>query len=377
MKILQVYKDYYPPVKGGIEGHIHLISRRLAKRGLMRVSVLVSNTCFRWSREDLDGIEVTKVPQMGRISSAPISLTFPYWLRRMGKWADLLHFHFPNPTAEASYLLSGLEQKVVVSYHSDIVRQAILGKLYSPFQTRFLQRARSIFVASPNYLASSPVLHPFKNKCRIIPYGIDIDRFRISGTTAHAVKRIRKQYGDRLMLFIGRFRYYKGLDVLIKALPTIDGRLLIVGSGPLERQLREHVSRLGVTDKTEFLGELADEVMIQFLHACDIFVLPSNMRSEAFGIVQLEAMACGKPLLSTEIGTGTSFVNQHDVTGMVVAPNDHRALAQAADRMLDDPELRVRYGRAGFQRVRADFEINSMVDAVADVYRVELGQEGS
>ena len=124
MKILQVYKDYYPPVKGGIEGHIHLISHRLINRGV-RVRVLVSNTRFSWSRQVLDGIEVTKVPQVGRISSAPINLTFPSWLRRLGGWADLIHFHFPNPTAEASYLVSGLGPKAIVSYHSDIVRQAI------------------------------------------------------------------------------------------------------------------------------------------------------------------------------------------------------------------------------------------------------------
>jgi len=368
MKVLQVYKDYYPPVKGGIEGHINLLSRGLAERGI-EVEVLVSNTRPQRTAASDNGIPITRVPEFGRVASSPVNPTFPFWLNRLGKDADILHFHFPNPTAELSYLLCGGESKLVVTYHSDIVRQARLGACYGPLLSRFLRRAGAIIATSDNYLQSSRVLGRFQDKCSVIPLGVDLGRFRVRPQQAAEIDAVRTRYGPGIVLFVGRFRYYKGLHVLIRAMSRVEGTLLLIGSGPLEEDLRQLVRSLRLEDRVFFLGELSDREVDIYLHACDLLVLPSILRSEAFGLVLLEAMACGKPVVSTELGTGTSFVNRHEETGFVVPPNDSVALERAISFFLASPETRINFGRAGRMRVERYFSCETMVERVLAVYR--------
>ena len=176
MKVLQVYKDYFPPVRGGIEGHINLLANGLKENGV-DVEVLVSNTSSRLEKENIDGIPITKVPQIGRYASASLNMNFSYWINKLGEKADILHFHFPNPTAEISYLVSGLNRKIVVTYHSDIIRQARLLKIYSPFLKQFLKKADDIIITSPNYLETSPYLADFKSKSTLVPFGINLSEF--------------------------------------------------------------------------------------------------------------------------------------------------------------------------------------------------------
>ena len=368
MKVLQIYKDYYPPVRGGIEGHINLLATGLKRRGI-DVSVLVSNTGFRLVREEIDGIRVTRVPQVGRFTSAPLNMTFIYWLRKLARDADVLHFHFPNPTAEISYLMAGLNRRVIVTYHSDIVRQARLGKIYSPFMKCFLDKAETIIATSPEYVRSSKVLSQYRSKCRVIPLGIELSRFASENTDASRIAELRHQYNRPIILFIGRFRYYKGLHVLIEAMTEIDAVLLIIGTGPLEKELREQSAAADLDKRVIFLGELPDRDLVTYLHACDLFVLPSILRSEAFGIVQIEAMACKKPVISTEIGSGTSYVNQHGKTGLVVPPFDAHKMAAAVNMMLERPDMRESFGKAGYERVRSCFSSEKMVDRIVSVYQ--------
>jgi len=368
MKVLQVYKDYYPPVTGGIEGHINLLANGLKRKGL-DVHVLVSNTTARLDRETIDGIPVTRVPQLGRFASAPLNPTFIFWLRRLGKDADILHFHFPNPTAEISCLFSGLKNKVVVSYHSDIVRQAVSRKFYAPFLTMFLKKADTIIAATTNYMNSSKELLMFRGKCKIITYGINLDKFNPRNDTHIKIDALRNIYEQPVILFIGKFRYYKGLHVLIEAMKDVKGKLLLIGTGDLEKDLRRQAAGAGLEDDIVFLGEVSDQEMVAYLHLCDLFVLPSIFRSEAFGIVQIEAMACGKPVVSTELGTGTSFVNQNRKTGLVVAPNDPAALSQAINYLIDNPDIRKAYGRAGHERVEKYFSEESMVTSTINLYK--------
>jgi len=368
LKVLQVYKDYYPPVIGGVEGHINLIANGLKQRG-MNVEVLVSNTCARLQIEEIEGIRVTKAPQLGRFASAPLNATFSSWVRKLGKRADIIHFHFPNPTGEISSLLAGLRGKVVVTYHSDIVRQARMAKLYAPFMRAFLSRADLIMATSPNYVRSSEILGDFQDKCRIIPFGIDLRRFEYTPETAKAVHAVRRTYGPEIILFVGRFRYYKGLYMLIEAMKLARGKLLLIGSGPMDKELKCRVAEdPEMSGRIFFLGALSDQQVAAYLHACDLFVLPSIVRSEAFGIVLLEAMACAKPLISTELGTGTSFVNQHRETGLVVPPNNPTALAHAINFLLANPAIRARYGEAARKRVEAHFSVDKMVEALVDLY---------
>lgn len=369
LKVLQVYKDYYPPVVGGVEGHINLLANGLKDRGI-QVEVLVSNTRAKLEIENIDGIRVIKVPQLGRFASAPLNATLSTWVKRLGREADVIHFHFPNPTGEIASLLAGLKRKIVVTYHSDIIRQAKLAKVYSPFLRRFLENSEAIIATSPPYVESSAVLRQFRDKCRVIPFGIDLSRFAPNDNTEKEVAAIRGNYEGPIALFIGKFRYYKGLYVLLEAMKMVEGNLLLVGIGPMERDLKKQVAADDeLKNKIFFLGELSDEDIVSHLHACDVFVLPSIFRSEAFGIVLLEAMACGKPLISTELGTGTSFVNQHRETGLVVPPRDAGALAEAINYLLANPEIMERLGKAAKERAGKYFSLDRMVEDVIRTYR--------
>jgi glycosyltransferase involved in cell wall biosynthesis len=372
VKVLQIYKDYFPPVRGGIEGHINLLANGLKEKGV-HVEVLVSNTSSRLEKEIIDGIPVTKVPQIGRYASASLNMNFSYWINKLGKQSDILHFHFPNPTAEISYLISGLNKNIIVTYHSDIIRQARLLKLYSPFLKQFLKKTDDIIITSPNYLETSPYLASFKSKCTLVPFGINLSEFNSHILNKKDVQSIRSQHGKSIILFIGRFRYYKGLHVLIESMKEIAGKLLLIGAGPLETKLKKQVDKLSLNNRISFLGELTDSEKINYLHACDVFVLPSIHRSEAFGIVQLEAMACSKPVVCTELGTGTSFVNQHKKTGLVVKPKDPASLSQAINHILNNPDVKERYGKAGYERVSHYFSQERMVNEVLSIYERNLG----
>ena len=368
MRILQVYKDYYPPVKGGIESHINQLSKGLKDRRI-DVQVLVSNTRNSIEIETFGGIRITKAPQLGRFASAPLTPTFKCYLKRLGKTADIIHFHHPNPTAEFSYFFASLKKKMVVTYHSDIIRQDKLGKLYSPFRKRFLQMADKIIATSPDYIESSAVLSKFKNKCTVIPLGIDIKRF-CSGNNLQKVEEIRSQNADKpIVLFVGCFRYYKGLHFLISAMQKIDAKLLLIGNGPEFSRLQNLAQRMHLNKKIEFLGELSDDDVNAYYKACDIFVLPSHLRSEAFGLVQLEAMCCKKPVISTDLGTGTSFVNVNKVTGLTVEPNNVNALSNSINYLIQNPEKRHFFGEMGYKRVNRLFTADTMVDSIIKVYR--------
>lgn len=366
MRVLQIYKDYFPPVVGGIEGHINFLTNGLKNLGI-EAEVLVSNTKRKSVRETIDGIKVSKVSQIGRISSAPVNVGFPFWLRRLGSAPDILHFHFPNPTAEFSYLLAGLKKKVVVTYHSDIVRQVALKRFYFPFMHVFLRKSSKIIATSNNYIRSSEVLSRYRHKCEVVPLGVDLNRFRLRSEDEDLVQSLRSKYGTPIILFAGKLRYYKGLHVLIDAMKKVrNGKLLIIGRGPLGHELRRQAADLN--GKILFLGEVPDQELVLHYHASDVSVLPSIFRSEAFGIVQLEAMACGKPVISTELGTGTSYVNQHGRTGMVVPPKDPDGLAEAINFILDNKEIRLEYGMAARDRIEKYFSLDAMVKNTVRIY---------
>jgi rhamnosyl/mannosyltransferase len=369
MKILQIYKDYFPPVRGGIEGHINLLANGIRERG-HDVEVLVSNRACRFEMTSVDGITITKVPQIARFAAAPINFSLFYWMKKIGSRFDILHFHHPNPTAEISFLLSGLKNKAVVTYHSDIVRQKWISVPLRPLLELFLRKVDRIIATSPNYLESSLILRKYKHKCQVVPLGIKLSRFNSRPAKPGNLELLRKKYGARLILFVGKFRYYKGLHVLIEAMKQVEGSLLLIGEGNWGKKLKSQVSANGLGRKVFFLGELSDREVDLLLKICDIFVLPSVRRSEAFGIVQLEAMACGKPVICTELGTGTTYVTQNQKTGIVVPPNDANELARAINFLLINPELGQKYGRAGLKRVKQYFSIDPVIDNIIGLYSI-------
>jgi rhamnosyl/mannosyltransferase len=268
----------------------------------------------------------------------------------------------------------GRSRRLVATYHSDIVRQRVLGALYRPFLWQVLRRADLIAVSNPVYIQDSPFLRRHAAKCRVIHFGIDLARFAATPTVKEQAATWRARYaGKALLLFVGRLRHYKGVDVLVEAMrDTPDAHALIVGIGPMESVWRAQAQRIGVTDRVTFLGELNDAEVVALYHAADLFVLPSTNRAETLGIVQLEAMACGLPVICTELGTGTSYVNQHGVTGLVIPPHDPAALAAAIRQLVACPDLRIQMGTAGRQRVEQEFARTVMLERMLDFYREAL-----
>ena len=217
-------------------------------------------------------------------------------------------------------------------------------------------------------------LRRYPEKCRIIHYGLNLDRFAATPEIEAQAAAWKARYDHRpLLLFVGRLRHYKGVNVLIEAMQQLpQATALIVGIGPMAEEWQQQAQAAGLNDRVHFLGEQPDAAVLPLYHAADIFVLPSTNRAETFGIVQLEAMACGCPVISTELGTGTSYVNQNEVTGLVVPSNDAPALAAAVRRLLADPSLRARMGAAGLQRAHTEFSIGTMLDRTLDFYHEAL-----
>jgi glycosyltransferase involved in cell wall biosynthesis len=372
MKILHLYKDY-TPVLGGIENHIRVLAEGQARRG-HDVTVLAANRGLRTSIEAVGGVKVILVPRLGTIASTPICPSLLRWLWRLE--ADIAHLHFPHPPGEVAQLLVGRAAGMVITYHADIVRQRYLLRLYEPLLKRVLGRANRILVTSPAYVESSRYLRAVRGKCVVVPIGIEVRRFEHRGVEAGTSLRARWHLPpDRpVAVFVGRLRYYKGLEYLLRALPLVpDLHLLLVGGGPLWNSMRALAAALGVASRVVFTGDVADRDLPACYAAGDMFVLPSHTRAEAFGTSIVEAMAAGLPIISTEIQTGTSWVNQDGLTGLVIPPCDPGAIAAAIAALVADPARREAMGRAGRARASQLFEAATMVEAVEGVYRDVLG----
>lgn len=357
MRILHIYKDYFPVV-GGIENHVKLLAEAQAMSG-HDVSVLVTSRDHRTHIDQIKSVRVIFAARLATISSAPVSFALPRMLAH--EEPDIAHLHFPYPWGELANYFFGRARRTVVTYHSDIIRQKYLRAVYGLMIYRVLKRVDRILATSPNYMATSPVLRKFADKCTVVPLGVDVARFQNPPSTPKG-KEVR-------LLFVGHLRYYKGLDYLLRAMSELPGvRLTIVGTGPMDGQLRALAKKLRIEDRVAFEGQVSEAELPAHFAACDIFVLPASERSEAFGVVQLEAMAAGKPVICTEIGTGTSYVNVDGETGFVVPARDPHALAAAITKLIQDPGRRERMGAAGRARVSREFTLEKMVERVMKVY---------
>lgn len=366
MRILHVYKDYFP-VLGGIENHIKGLAECQAKAD-HEVTVLTTDPFGRTTTEHHNSLRVIRAGRLGEVASTPISLDL---IRQLGRLEpDIVHLHFPYPLGEVAYFLRGKCRTLVLSYHSDITRKTLLIHMYRPFIRRLLNRSDRIVVSSETYLKTSEPLQPVRSKCQVVPLGIDPNRF--SSPDGKEVKRIRIRYGEKLVLFVGRMRQYKGLDYLIRAMQRIEGHLLAIGDGPMKSSWEDLTRKLNLERRVTFLSEVPDELLPDYYGAADLLVQPSSNRAEAFGLVLLEAMAARLPVVSTELQTGTSFVNQHGETGLVVPPKDPEALAQAVKELLGDENLRSSMGENGCRRVHQCFGLSQMVERMDAVYQEVL-----
>ena len=359
LSVLQVGK-FYPPVSGGMERMLQMLCEGERAAG-MNTRVLVANTDRRTVREDVGGVPVLRVASVGRTGAVEWCPTFPVHLAR--ERADVIVIHEPNPIALVANVLVRPPTPTIVWFHSEVVRPRWRYKLfYEPFLAFTLKRAARIVVSSPALAEQAAVLRPYRSKCVVIPFGFDPARF--TSPPAPAINAIPT------VLFVGRLVEYKGVDVLLRALAGLDGvRAILVGDGPRREALQELAVDLGLGDRVAFEGQVSDERMSELYARCDLFVLPSVTRAEAFGIVQLEAMAAGKAVVSTAVPTGVPWVNQHERTGLIVPPGEVPALRAAIQRLLGDRALRERMGREGRARVARDFTPARMIQQMLALYR--------
>ncbi len=364
LRVLQVGK-FYPPFKGGMEDHLYHICNGL--KAEYDLQVVVSNINSSTERETAQGIDVIKVGRLFELFSSSICPSMHSWIKKFR--ADIVHLHHPNPMGHLAYMLARPAGKLVVSWHSDIIKQKYLLKFYKPFLMNLLERADRIIATSPAYIEHSLFLNKFRDKCTVIPLGIDVDRFSVTAETEEAAAAIRRKYGERIVLFVGRLTYYKGMQYLIEAMKNTDATLLVIGEGSLKNELRRLVLNTGTSERIFFLKGVSNENIIDYYMACNVLVLPSVARSEAFGVVQLEAMACAKPVISTNLKTGVPWVNQNGLTGMVVPPEDPRSLADAINKLLASPELQRIYGENGQTRVEKEFARELVTKRISSLYK--------
>jgi rhamnosyl/mannosyltransferase len=363
IRILHIYKDYYP-ILGGIENHIRFLCTELAKDKNFQVQVLVANENLKTVIEKHDNFEVIKAGRICKFASTPISFSLFKWIAKSKP--DIVHLHFPFPPGEIGCLFWGHYKKMIVSYHNDIVRQELLRLLYTPFLKKLLEKSDVIIASSPVYVKNSRYLSEHSSKCIIIPEFIDTLPFQ--RRDEKKIDDIKSKYGSPLVLFVGKFRYYKGIEYLIQGAEKVDSKLLLIGSGYLENDLKNLVQRMKLNDRVYFINNVDDENLPSYYHASDILVLPSIHRTEGFGMALLEGMICGLPVISTEIKTGTSWVNLHNQTGLVVPPRDPVALSNAINYLLAHEGKRLQFGKAGIDRVKNNFSKEIVVSQIKKLY---------
>ena len=365
MRILHFYKTYYPDPVGGTAQFINQLARASDSFGVQTDVLSLSSQCNP-SVSDIDGHQGHRAKTTFQLASTAFSLSAFSRFVQLAKNADVIHYHYPWPFMDLMHFAAQIKKPTVVTYHSDIIKQKTLLRLYQPLQNRFLSSVDRIVATSPNYVETSPVLKRFRDKTVVIPIGLGKSTYPTPST--QALTTWRQRLGPRFFLFVGVFRYYKGLHTLLDALKETDYPVVIVGTGPLEVALKKQASDLGL-QHVHFLGALPDEDKVALLQLCYAIVFPSHLRSEAFGISLLEGAMYGKPLISCEIGTGTSFINMNNETGLVVKPNDPQALQQAMTSLWENTQRAEDMGRAAEKRYWQLFTAEKMAASYVELYK--------
>ena len=371
-RILHVYRTYFPDTQGGLEETIRQICRGTTSLG-------VENRICCLSRSPDPQIllreeaEVHRFPLSFEVASCGFSTSVLSGFRSLIAWADVVHYHFPWPFADLLHLLVSPVKPAIITYHSDIIRQKSLLFLYRPLMRYFLRQADCIVTTSKNYLVTSNILNQFRDKVEIIPIGLDRDSY--PQLSDDRLAEVRDRMGVGFFLFVGVLRYYKGLHILLDAVRDTDLKVVIVGSGPVEQELKQRAAKMGLQNVC-FLGHVSDEEKIALIKLAKAIVFPSYLRSEAFGVALLEGAMCGKPLISTEIGTGTSYVNRHGETGFVVPPADAAKFREAMQRLDRDADAVECMGRAACERYELLFTGKLMGEQYTRLYEGLIDRSG-
>lgn len=365
MRVLHFYKTALPESTGGVEQVIDQIARGTTTLG-------VTNTVLALSRQpnrvpvSINGYSLITVSRDFEFSSTGISRESYSVFKALMTETDLIHYHFPWPFADLIHHLVKPGKPTLLTYHSDIIRQKLLLRLYWPLMQSFLGSVDHIVATSPNYLATSQVLKSFRARTSVIPIGLDAGVYPKPDMAR--VRYFKSFFGERFFLFIGAFRYYKGLQTLVEAARAANYPIVVAGSGPAEREITSLAAQYQLTNMF-FLGQISDEEKSSLLEACFCLVSASNLRSEAFGVSLLEGAMFGRPMISCEIGTGTTYVNIHHLTGLVIPPSDPQALTDALTWLWSHPEQATEMGARARTRYEAVFTAREMAKSYYDLYR--------
>ncbi|MDD2053696.1 glycosyltransferase family 4 protein [Pseudomonas putida] len=365
MKVLHFYKTSVPGSMGGIEQVIHQIGLGAAKQGVQTdVLSLTSKNAPR--TVDAGGYLVHHARMDVQIASTGFSISALLRFFQLARRADVIHYHFPWPFMDLVHFLTRINKPTVVTYHSDIIRQKHLLKLYRPLKHLFLNDVDRIVATSPNYLATSQVLARYRDKVSVIPIGLDRETY--PKADPQTLSRWREKVGPKFFLFVGVLRYYKGLHILMEAAKGTEFPIVIVGAGPIEDELKEQARSLRLSN-VHFFGQLPESDKVALLELSYAVVFPSHLRSEAFGISLLEGAMYGKPMISSEIGTGTTFINISGETGLVMPPGDPAALRGAMQYLWEHPEDARILGLQAEERYWKYFTADRMVTDYITLYR--------
>ncbi|QLG89663.1 glycosyltransferase [Chitinibacter bivalviorum] len=363
IKVLHLCKTYYPDTFGGVEQVVRTLCQYSDLHHIEAAICTVSPSAQSISLAVEEGCQVWRFPETLSLASSPFSASLFMQFHALAKKYDVIHCHFPWPFADLLVLLRPMGCRLLITYHSDVVRQKYLGRIYSPLQQRFLSQARAVVATSDNYVASSPVLQRFVKKVQTIPLGMDFPGWALGPRR----EVVHLPSATPYFVFIGGFRYYKGLKYLLEAMSQVNAHLVLIGDGA-DRNSYEILADHYAPGRVHFLGAVDDRAKFAVLADAYAFVFPSHVRSEAYGLGLVEAAMMGKAMISCEMGTGTSFVNVNGLTGLTVPPANVDALAKAMRQMLAQPELVEQMGENALHRYTTELTAAKMAGAYADLY---------
>jgi rhamnosyl/mannosyltransferase len=364
MRVLHVYKRSFPTTVGGIEVFIDNLSNHTNKLGVEN-TVLSLADIPQTKTVQVNTYDVVLAKQSFFVASTGFSWSAFKQYRELAASADIIHFYFPNPFSDLLYFFSPKKKPCLVTYQSDIIKQKNLLRIYKPLMKYFLGKMDRVIATTPKYLASSDVLQTYKDKVVTIPIGIP--QPIVNEAAKEQTIIWKSKLPEKFFLFVGALRYYKGLSFAIEASQKTGIPLVIAGGGGVEEELKAQAEKSNAKD-VHFLGFVSDDDKLSLLELCHGFIMASHLRSEAFGISLLEAAAMGKPLISCEIGSGTSYINEHETTGIVVNPASPSELAEAMETIYNDDKLAVSYGKAAFERYKALFTADVQAKKYIEVY---------
>jgi len=370
MKVLHFYKTYLPDTVGGVEQVISQIAFSSTSLGIDTEILALSSTMVERSIK-INNHYVHRCRSNFEIASTPFSATAFLRFKQLAKEADIIHYHFPYPFSDLLHFVTRVNKPTVLTYHSDIVKQKYLLKLYQPLMNKFLGSVDRIVSTSPNYLKSSKVLARFRDKVCVIPIGLDKSTYPV--VSKDRLEYWHKKFGNNFFLFVGVMRYYKGLHILIEAARNSNYPIVVVGEGPMEKELKDQVKNLGINN-IYFIGFVSDEDKAALFTVSYAILFPSHLRSEAFGISLLEGAMYGKPLISSEIGTGTTYINIDGETGVVVPPDNPSALRKAMDYLWNNPIIAKEMGERAEARYWDLFTADKMAKSYSDLYHSLLDE---